>query len=92
MKSTIITLFLGIGFFFTFAQQPPTETITTLTTNTPEQKAIIELSKQKWDWMAEKNVDHLQQLFHDKSMFIHMGGTCGEKPGDQHNKEWRHLV
>ena len=40
----------------------------------PEQE-IIELSKQKWQWMADKNVDKLATLFHDKSKFVHMSGT-----------------
>src|SRR6185503_4274019 len=61
-----------------YAQQPPTETIKTATNNTPEQQKIINLSKQKWDWMSEKNVDSLNALFDDKAMFIHMGGTWGK--------------
>ncbi len=36
---------------------------------------IISLSKAKWQWMAEKNVDKLSVLFHDKSKFVHMSGT-----------------
>lgn len=39
---------------------------------------IIELSKQKWQWMADKNADALADLFHEKSMFVHMGGTWGK--------------
>jgi len=61
-----------------YAQQPPTESIKTATNNTPEQQKIISLSKQKWDWMSEKNVDSLNVLFDDKAMFIHMGGTWGK--------------
>lgn len=38
-------------------------------------KALLDLSKQKWTWMAEKDVDALDGLFHEKSMFTHMGGT-----------------
>jgi hypothetical protein len=38
-------------------------------------QALLELSKQKWLWMAEKDVDALEGLFHEKSMFTHMGGT-----------------
>lgn len=56
----------------------PTETIITSTTNTPEQQEIINLSKQKWDWMADKNVDSLNALFAEKSMFVHMGGSWGK--------------
>jgi hypothetical protein len=59
-------------------KQPPTESIKTATNNTPEQQQIINLSKQKWNWMADKNVDSLNVLFDDKSMFIHMGGSWGK--------------
>ena len=33
---------------------------------------IIELSKTKWQWMAEKDVDKLADLFDDKAVFVHM--------------------
>lgn len=59
-------------------QQPPTETIHTATNNTPGQQRVIDLSKKKWDWMANKNVDSLNNLFDDKAMFIHMGGSWGK--------------
>lgn len=64
-----------------FAQQspaPPTETIKTAASHTPEQQAIIDLSNTKWDWMADKKVDSLESLFDDKAMFTHMGGTWGK--------------
>jgi len=44
----------------------------------PAGQEIINLSKQKWLWMADKNVDSLSQLFDDKSMFVHMGGSWGK--------------
>ena len=62
------------------AQQPPTEAIKTATTNTPAQQEIINLSKQKWAWMSDKNVDSLAVLFDNKAMFIHMGGSWGKEP------------
>ena len=43
----------------------------------PEQ-AIIELSKQKWQWMADKKADNLADLFHEQAKFVHMGGTWGK--------------
>jgi hypothetical protein len=43
-------------------------------TSTTEQE-IINLSKDKWQWMADKNIDKLTTLFHDKSKFVHMSGT-----------------
>lgn len=64
-----------------FAQQPPappTETIKTAATHTPEQQEVINLSNAKWDWMAEKKVDSLDALFNDQAMFTHMGGTWGK--------------
>lgn len=41
-----------------------------------EQELII-LSKDKWQWMSDKNVDVLANLFHEKAMFVHMGGSWG---------------
>ncbi|MGI6073035.1 MAG: nuclear transport factor 2 family protein [Fermentimonas sp.] len=39
------------------------------------EKEIIQLSKDKWQWMADKNVDELTKLFHEKAVFVHMGGS-----------------
>lgn len=57
---------------------PPTETIKTAASHTPEQQEVIDLAKMKWDWMAEKKVDLLESLFDDRAMFTHMGGTWGK--------------
>ena len=77
MNAKILGLFLLImSVQSSYAQ--PSETIKTSTSNTPEQQEIIRLSKQKWDWMADKNVDSLNLLFDDKSMFVHMGGSWGK--------------
>lgn len=43
--------------------------------NAVEVPEIIWLSKDKWQWMADKNVDKLALLFHDKAKFVHMSGT-----------------
>lgn len=68
MKKTLSSLFLLILFTqITFAQ------------NTPEQQEIIELSKTKWQWMADKEADKLAELFDDKSVFVHMGGAWGKE-------------
>ena len=42
------------------------------------EQQIIELSRQKWQWMADKNTDTLAHLFHEKSVFVHMGGAWGK--------------
>ncbi|MBT8184359.1 MAG: nuclear transport factor 2 family protein [Eudoraea sp.] len=40
---------------------------------------IKELSTQKWQWMADKDADKLEDLFHSKAKFVHMGGTWGKE-------------
>jgi 23S rRNA pseudoU1915 N3-methylase RlmH len=77
MKASILGLILVI-MSVQLSQAQPHESITTSTNNTPEQQEIINLSKKKWDWMADKNVDSLNLLFDDKAMFIHMGGSWGK--------------
>ena len=77
MKLKIFALFL-LTMSVQSSHAQPTETIKTPTNNTPEQQELVNLSKQKWQWMADKNVDSLTVLFDDKSMFIHMGGTWGK--------------
>ena len=39
------------------------------------EEEITALSKQKWQWMADKDVDKLANLFHDQSKFVHMSGS-----------------
>lgn len=68
MKKTLLSLLLLLlGMQATFAQK------------TPEQQEIIELSKTKWQWMADKEADKLSELFDDKSVFVHMGGAWGKE-------------
>lgn len=47
--------------------------------STVEEQAIVNLSNNKWDWMAEKNVEKLAELFHENSQFVHMGGYWGKQ-------------
>ncbi|MBE8726018.1 nuclear transport factor 2 family protein [Flavobacterium hungaricum] len=46
--------------------------------NTASEEEVIQLSKQKWQWMADKNVNKLTPLFDNKSVFVHMGGSWGK--------------
>lgn len=82
MKSVMLGVLLSaLAVQPSFAQQypmPPTETIKTAATHTPEEQELIDLSKKKWDWMADKNVEALSSLFDDRAMFTHMGGTWGK--------------
>ncbi len=40
---------------------------------------VINLSKEKWHWMSERKVDSLDALFHEKAVFVHMGGSWGKE-------------
>ncbi|PKB00548.1 uncharacterized protein DUF4440 [Flavobacteriaceae bacterium MAR_2009_75] len=63
MRTLIITMFIVLFSSTSFAQNGTIE------------KEIKELSKAKWQWMADKDVDKLATLFHDKSKFVHMSGS-----------------
>ena len=43
------------------------------------EQEVINLSKEKWNWMSERNIDILNALFHEKSVFVHMGGSWGKE-------------
>jgi hypothetical protein len=43
------------------------------------EQEVISLSAEKWRWMSECNVDTLDALFHEKSVFVHMGGSWGKE-------------
>lgn len=43
------------------------------------EQEVINLSKEKWRWMSERNVDSLDALFHEKAVFVHMGGSWGKE-------------
>ena len=74
MKTTIIGLFLIIlGMQSSFAQNQAAKSFTAA------EQEIVNLSKEKWQWMADKNADKLADLFHEKSMFVHMGGSWGKE-------------
>ncbi|MDF1699294.1 MAG: nuclear transport factor 2 family protein [Saprospiraceae bacterium] len=40
-----------------------------------QEEVVKQLSKDKWQWMADKDVKKLTKVFHDKSKFVHMSGT-----------------
>jgi hypothetical protein len=70
MKQSMIGLcFLMLSVVSSYAQTP------TATSYTKEEQEVVNLSKDKWLWMADKNVEKLSVLFHDESKFVHMSGT-----------------
>lgn len=46
---------------------------------TKDEQELLDLSKQKWQWMSDKDTDKLTHLFHDQSVFVHMGGSWGKE-------------
>lgn len=68
MKAIVLIINLLLSIHGVFAQ-------TTNPTFTKAEREIIDLSKQKWQWMADKNTDKLAVLFDDKAKFVHMSGT-----------------
>lgn len=64
MKKTLFVLaLLFVTSTWSFAQ-----------TSIAEQE-IIKLSMDKWQWMADKNIEMLTPLFHPQAKFVHMSGT-----------------
>jgi len=77
MKAIILAILITLcGLQETFAQSTSDSTSKAFT---KEEQELINLSKTKWIWMADKKVDSLNNLFHDKSMFVHMGGSWGKQ-------------
>lgn len=64
---TLVLLLIVMGAQSSFAQ------------NSSAEQEIIQLSKEKWQWMSNKNVDVLDKLFDEKSVFVHMGGSWGKE-------------
>lgn len=74
MKVSIIGLcLLVMASLSSGAQQKAVTASETNSANT--EQAVINLSREKWQWMADKNVDKLASLFHEESKFVHMSGT-----------------
>jgi len=43
-----------------------------------QEQEVTNLSRQKWHWMSERNVEPLTALFHEDAVFVHMGGTMSK--------------
>jgi Domain of unknown function (DUF4440) len=40
---------------------------------------LLTLSRDKWRWMADRDMPALTALFDDRAVFVHMGGAWGTK-------------
>jgi hypothetical protein len=50
-------------------------TVSTFAQSSKVEAHVMQLSKDKWQWMADKDVDKLAKLFDAKAKFVHMSGT-----------------
>ena len=77
MKKVLTGLFLCIGGMQLLHAQArlPGSTATNIT---KAEQEILQLSKDKWRWMANKSADSLDALFYETSVFVHMGGSWGK--------------
>lgn len=73
MKSLVITAMLLLTLTVGARAQEKQKTFTA------EEQAIVDLSNNKWNWMSEKNVERLAELFHETAQFVHMGGYWGKQ-------------
>ena len=71
------TFIIVFGFVMVSIQAINAQQLTTFDEQTKQE--LIDLSKQKWQWMAEKDVNSLNELFHENAMFVHMGGTMNKE-------------
>jgi hypothetical protein len=69
---------LGLVLFMITARsavaQPAPASAAKTSTSAAEQD-LVTLSKQKWQWMAERNVEALNMLFAEEAVFVHMAAT-----------------
>ncbi|GHT32582.1 hypothetical protein AGMMS49574_16360 [Bacteroidia bacterium] len=84
MSQKILFIFLLIATCNVISAQAPGQmppampSQMTATEPTTAEQELIDLCKQKWLWMADKDMTKLDNLFDEKSVFIHMGGA-GDK-------------
>lgn len=75
MKSLFLLLTLLLASCLaSFAQNPQEATAAP----TKDEQAVLDLSKAKWAWMADKDLAKLDGLFDEKAMFVHMSGKWGK--------------
>jgi hypothetical protein len=51
---------------------------TSLSSKNRDEQELLDLSKNKWKWMADKNVESINTLFAENCVFVHMGGSWGK--------------
>lgn len=74
MKMSLLAIcLLAVCMVASSAQQRPAPAPATAPTQAEQD--LINLSKDKWLWMAERKMEPLEALFHQQAVFVHMGGN-----------------
>ena len=78
LRSAIVTIMalalIALGPIAILSQSSAGDAVKQQSNSSAEQE-LINLSKEKWQWMSERKVDSLDALFHEKAVFVHMGAT-----------------
>ncbi|WP_310590378.1 nuclear transport factor 2 family protein [Dyadobacter sp. NIV53] len=76
LTRNLVVFIVGLALILS---KPESVSAQTQNANTSDaERQIATLSKDKWRWMSEKNIDSLAALFDDKAVFVHMGGSWGK--------------
>ena len=67
------TSIIGLFFLIISASAASAQTKTT-----KAEQELLDLSKAKWLWMADKKLDTLNNLFDDRAVFVHMSGSSNK--------------
>ena len=78
MKRTIFTLcFTLLLSQLACAHQPAEISGVGISENAAQE--VMALSRAKWLWMADQDMEALTELFHEEAVFVHMGGTMSRE-------------
>jgi hypothetical protein len=79
LRSAIVTIMvlavIALAPIAVLSQSSTGDAVKQQGSNSNAEQELINLSKQKWQWMSERKVDSLDALFHEKAVFVHMGAT-----------------
>ena len=77
MKSSMLGLLVIVATAQACAPQQHTNPVPVAGTDA-QRTEVLRISRQKWRWMAERQVDSLAALFDDQAVFVHMGATMNK--------------
>jgi len=79
LRSVVVTIMtfalIALVPLAVLSQSNTNDAVKQQSSNSSVELELINLSKQKWQWMSERKVDSLDALIHDKAVFVHMGAT-----------------